>query len=48
MQNVRGDHESRVLLKINPFSPGSIVEFSQLEPILFFEQAWENFSFNLQ
>ena len=32
----------------NPFSPSCIVKFSQLEPILFIEQVWENFSCNLQ
>ena len=36
------------LNNINPSSPSCIVKFSQLEPILFIEQVWENFSFNLQ
>ena len=30
--------------RINPFSPGYIVKFSQLEPLLFIEQVWENFT----
>ena len=34
-------------IAINPFSPSCIVKFSQLEPTLFVEQVWENFSFNL-
>ena len=33
---------------LNTFSLSYIAEFSQLEPILFIEQLWENFTFDLQ
>ena len=36
-----------ILFKNNPFSHSCIVKFSQLEPILFIEQALESFTFNL-
>ena len=44
----KNSHVISNVMMLNPFSPSCIIKFSQLEPILFIKQVWENFTFHPQ